>query len=68
MMELLGEDLARAKSILAEMGIDDVRVIETEAPRGRGRPGRLRVVRIRDNGSELIVSQFPDEVEIIEAE
>ena len=59
--DLVGLRLDMALERLASRGIDDVRVTETCAPRGKPSQGQLRVVRMTDG--ELLVAQFPDEVD-----
>ncbi len=62
MTDLLGEPLDDALEQLAARGLMDVRVTETVPPRGGHDQGTLRVVRITDDGRELLAARFPDEV------
>ena len=67
MIDLVGERLERVLEQLELLGVADVRVTETRAPRGKDTCGHLRAVRISDGGRSVLCARFPDEVQGIEA-
>ena len=59
---LKGLPLDSALEILRGQGLTDVEVTEIIAPRGNAPRGNLRVVRVKNDGQQLTVARFPDDV------
>lgn len=62
MTQILGLPLDQALLALAADGIKGVRVQVVRAPRNPDATGTQRVIRMSQDGQELLVAHFPDEV------